>query len=53
MGWLIALGIIVLLALLQLGGSVVYDQSGLTVKVLAGPVRIRVWPTKKKKHTKY
>lgn len=52
MGWLIALGIIVLLALLPLGGSVVYDQSGLTVKVLAGPVRVRVWPRKKKKAPK-
>lgn len=51
MGWLIALGVILLLALLPLGGSVVYDRSGVAVKVLAGPVRIRVWPVKKKKET--
>lgn len=48
MGWLIALAMLVLLALLPLGGSVIYDQSGLTVKVLAGPIRFQVYPGKKK-----
>lgn len=48
MGWLIALGIVFLLAVLPLGGSIVYDQSGLTVKILTGPVRFQVYPMKKK-----
>ena len=49
MGWLIALGVVILLALLPLGGSVVYGSSGVSVKVLAGPVKIGVLPQKKKK----
>lgn len=48
MGWLIALAVLVLLAVLPLGGSIVYDQTGLTVKVLVGPVRFRVYPVEKK-----
>ena len=48
MGWLIALGIIVLLAILPLGASVVYDENGPLVKVIAGPVKIQVFPMKKK-----
>lgn len=48
MGWYIALGILVLLALLPLGVSVKYDAGGLLVKVIAGPVRIKVFPRPKK-----
>lgn len=49
MGWLIALGILVLLALLPLGVDARYDASGPLVKVLAGPVKLTVYPAKKKK----
>lgn len=48
MGWLIALGILVLLALLPLGATVRYSADGVNVKIVAGPVRIRVLPGKKK-----
>lgn len=48
MGWLIALGILVVLAILPLGASVVYGQNGPFVWILAGPVKIRVYPAKKK-----
>lgn len=49
MGWLITLGILFLLAILPLGVSAGYDEGGAEVKVLAGPVRIRLFPRKKKK----
>lgn len=44
MGWLITLGILFLLAILPLGVSVRYDEDGAVVKVVAGPVRIMVFP---------
>ncbi len=48
MGWLITLGILILLAVLPLGVSVFYDSEGPLVKVIAGPLRIRVFPLPKK-----
>lgn len=48
MGWLIALGILILLALLPLGASVRYDGGGPVVKIVAGPVRVQILPVKKK-----
>lgn len=48
MGWLIALGILVLLALLPLGATARYNADGVNVKIIAGPVRIQVVPGKKK-----
>ena len=48
MGWLIALGIVVLLLILPLGVSALYDSEGPRVSILAGPVRIPVLPGKKK-----
>ena len=48
MGWLIALGIVILLAILPLGASVQYDAGGPLVRVIAGPARIQVFPMKKK-----
>lgn len=48
MGWLIALGILVLLALLPIGVSAVYDSEGAIIRILAGPVRFQVFPLKKK-----
>lgn len=49
MGWLIALGILILLAILPLGVTVRYDYSGFLLKAIAGPVRITLLPAKKKK----
>ncbi|MBR2047991.1 MAG: hypothetical protein IJ960_05270 [Oscillospiraceae bacterium] len=48
MGWLIALGIITVLAVLPLGVSVIYDENGPLVRIIAGPVKIQVFPMKKK-----
>ena len=48
MGWLITLGILVLLAILPLGVSVKYDAKGALVKVIAGPVKITLFPRPKK-----
>ena len=47
MGWLITLGILVILAWLPLGATVRYNAQGVTVKVIAGPVRIPILPKKK------
>ena len=59
MGWLVTLGILTLLAILPLGVSVRYDEDGAVVKLIAGPVRITLFPrpkkdkkTKKEKNTK-
>ncbi len=52
MGWLILLAVIVLLAILPLGVSVIYEESGADVWILAGPLRIRVYPRKKKPEEK-
>lgn len=48
MGWLIALGIVVVLAILPLGASVIYDQHGPLVRIIVGPLKIQVFPMKKK-----
>ena len=48
MGWLIALGILILLAILPLGASVRYDADGLVLSIIAGWIRIPILPSKKK-----
>ena len=48
MGWLITLGILVLLAILPLGAAVNYHSEGFFLDVIAGPVRIPILPKKKK-----
>lgn len=48
MGWLITLGILVLLAILPLGAAIVYNSEGFSLKLIAGPVRIPLVPGKKK-----
>lgn len=48
MGWIIALGILVVLAILPLGAAVRYNADGLSLKVIAGPIRIPILPAKKK-----
>lgn len=53
MGWLITLGILTLLAILPLGVSVRYNENGVVVCAIAGPVKITVFPrVKKDKKTK-
>lgn len=48
MGWWIALGIVVLLAVLPIGVCALYDSDGAVVRVIAGPVRVTLFPRKKK-----
>ena len=53
MGWLVTLGILILLGILPLGVSVIYDEDGAVVRIIAGFLKIKVYPTpKKKKKTK-
>ncbi len=48
MGWIITLGILFLLAILPLGATVRYNDEGIALKVIAGPIRIPILPAKKK-----
>lgn len=52
MGWLIALGILIGIAVLPIGISAIYNTVGANVQVLIGPVRLTVYPRKKKKSDK-
>lgn len=47
-GWLIFLGIIAAIAVLPVGASVRYDESGPLVRVLLGPVKILLYPRPEK-----
>ena len=53
MGWLITLGILILLGMIPLGVSAVYDEDGVLVRIVVGPLKIQVFPAsaKKKKPT--
>lgn len=48
MGWLIALGVLTLIAIIPVGVSALYDEDGPCVRIIAGPIRIKVFPLKKK-----
>ncbi|MBE6975245.1 MAG: DUF2953 domain-containing protein [Ruminococcaceae bacterium] len=48
MGWFIALGILVILAILPLGVSAIYEAGGPLIRLIAGPVRIQLYPGKNK-----
>lgn len=48
MGWLIALGVVIVLALLPLGVSGRYNADGPLVKILLGPIRFTVFPRPKR-----
>lgn len=48
MGWWIAAGALLLLALLPLGARVSYDSGGLNAWALVGPGRLRLYPRPKK-----
>lgn len=55
MGWCIAIGVVLLLAFLPLGVRVRYDGDGARAILLAGPVRLALYPKKpasQKKKTK-
>lgn len=47
MGWLIAIGIIILLAILPLGLSIIYNEEGLAIWNVIGPIRYIDDPEKK------
>lgn len=48
MGWWITLGILTLLAILPLGISVKYNAEGALVRLILGPVKLTVFPVKRK-----
>ena len=48
MGWIIALGILALIAILPVGASIIYDEAGPRAYILAGPLRFCVYPGKKR-----
>ena len=52
MGWLIALGVLLALGCLPLGISGIYEASGPIANLLIGPVRIALYPRKKKERKK-
>lgn len=47
MGWLIALGVLTLIAIVPIGVRAIYDVDGPRAFVLVGPVHILFFPTKK------
>ena len=49
MGWLIAAGVLVLLAILPVGLSALYDEGGPVARLIVGPLRIRIYPSRKEK----
>ena len=49
LGWLIALGVLTLLAIAPIGVSALYNDEGPLVRLILGPIRWTVYPAKKKK----
>ena len=52
MGWLIALAVIALIAIIPVGIQAIYDQNGPLCRLLVGPVRIPLYPAKPKAEKK-
>lgn len=48
MGWWIFWGVIALILLIPLGASIFYDAKGVRIRVIAGPIRFTVFPSKSK-----
>ena len=48
MGWLVTLGVIILLAVLPLGISIRYNSEGPLVRIVLGPIKLTVFPLPKK-----
>ena len=51
-GWLIFLGILLLIGIIPLGASVAYDAEGFRAKLILGPVKLQLFPKSKKKKQK-
>lgn len=49
MGWLIALAVVILIAMVPVGVFLRYDSQGILLRAVAGPIRITLLPPKKKK----
>ena len=49
MGWLIAAGVLALLAVLPLGVTAIYSEDGPVARLIVGPIRVQVYPSKCKK----
>lgn len=47
MGWLIALGILLLIGILPVGVRLVYGEDTATIRLTAGPFRYRIYPRKR------
>ncbi len=52
MPWLIALGVLALLAILPIGVCLIYNASGLIISFLFGSIKIRLFPKTSKKESK-
>lgn len=52
MGWLIALGVVLLIALLPVGVSLIYQEDGLVVCLLFGAIKWKLYPKPKKEPKK-
>lgn len=52
MGWYIALGILVLLAIMPVGVSLIYQEDGLILSLLLGAVKIKLYPKTRAKKPK-
>ncbi len=52
MGWIIAAGVLLLIGILPVGVSGIYNTHGPLVRLMAGPVKITLYPAKKKKKEK-
>ncbi len=48
MGWIIAAAVILLLLIFPLGVSIIYNADGPLIRLVAGPVFIRLYPGKKR-----
>jgi len=47
-GWMIFLGILVAIAIVPVGASVCYDETGPLVRLMLGPVKLLLYPRQKK-----
>lgn len=48
MGWLVTLGVVVLLAIIPLGISAAYNEKGALVRLILGPIKWTLFPRKKR-----
>ena len=48
MNWLITIGVLFLLSIIPLGASIIYDEDGPLVRLIAGPLKLQIIPVRKK-----